>query len=82
MEDDSAKGYKFGDRALQAMERMREQRVKQIASRIVEAALGVRAYASRLPQSCAATQDFFEKIAVERCGEALLGDAQLGGVSL
>jgi IS605 OrfB family transposase len=41
MEDDSAKGYKFGDRALQAMERMREQRVKQIASRIVEAALGV-----------------------------------------
>ena len=41
-----------------------------------------RAYASRLPQSCAATQDFFEKIAVERCGEALLGDAQLGGVSL
>jgi len=41
MEDDAAKGYKFGNRTLQAMERMREQRVKQIASRIVEAALGV-----------------------------------------
>lgn len=34
MEGDSANGYKFGDRVLQTMERMREQRVKQIASRI------------------------------------------------
>lgn len=31
----------FGQRILDAMERMREQRVKQLASRIVEAALGV-----------------------------------------
>lgn len=41
MEDDSAKGYKFGDRVLQTMERMREQRVKQIASRIAASALGL-----------------------------------------
>jgi len=46
-EKDSEKGFKFGDRTLQAMERMREQRVKQIASRIVEAALGV----GRMPQT-------------------------------
>jgi IS605 OrfB family transposase len=32
---------KFGQRSLDALERMREQRVKQLASRIVEAALGV-----------------------------------------
>lgn len=31
----------FGQRSLDALERMREQRVKQLASRIVEAALGV-----------------------------------------
>src|SRR5581483_1857742 len=31
----------FGDEILQKMERMREQRVKQLASRIAEAALGV-----------------------------------------
>jgi len=37
--DDSLAG--FGKRILNAMERMRENRVKQIASRIVEAALGV-----------------------------------------
>jgi IS605 OrfB family transposase len=41
IEADSKKGWKFGDRMLQAMERMREQRVKQLASRIVEAALGI-----------------------------------------
>jgi IS605 OrfB family transposase len=41
MEDESAKGWKFGDRALQAMERMREQRVKQLASRIAGSALGL-----------------------------------------
>lgn len=41
VENDSAEGRKFGDRMLQAMEHMREQRVKQLASRIVEAALGV-----------------------------------------
>jgi hypothetical protein len=41
VEDESAKGRKFGDRALQAMERMREQRVKQLASRIVAGALGL-----------------------------------------
>lgn len=34
-------GKKFGERALRSMERMREQRVKQLASRIAEAALGV-----------------------------------------
>jgi IS605 OrfB family transposase len=32
---------KFGQRALDALEKMREQRVKQLASRIVEAALGI-----------------------------------------
>lgn len=41
-------GKKFGERALRSMERMREQRVKQLASRIAEAALGVgRAPASK-----------------------------------
>lgn len=40
MEGEAALGWKFGDRTLQTMERMREQRVKQTASRIVEAALG------------------------------------------
>lgn len=34
-------GEKFAQRTLEAIDRMREQRVKQIASRIVEAALGV-----------------------------------------
>ena len=41
MEEDAKNERKFGDRLLQAMERMREQRVKQLASRIVEAALGI-----------------------------------------
>lgn len=41
IESDSARGYKFGDRTLQAMERMREQRVKQVASRIAASALGL-----------------------------------------
>ena len=45
IEEEAAKGSKFGDRALQAMERMREQRVKQLASRIAEAALGVGRHA-------------------------------------
>jgi IS605 OrfB family transposase len=38
-DDDSLRN--FGRRILDAMERMREQRVKQLASRIVEAALGI-----------------------------------------
>lgn len=41
IEDDSAAGRKFGDTALRTMERMREQRVKQIASRIAASALGL-----------------------------------------
>ncbi len=41
IEDDSAAGRKFGDAALRTMERMREQRVKQIASRIAASALGL-----------------------------------------
>lgn len=41
IEKDARHGRKFGDRTLQAMEKMREQRVKQLASRIAEAALGV-----------------------------------------
>jgi len=38
---DPRKTEHFGQRALDALERLREQRVKQLASRIVEAALGV-----------------------------------------
>jgi hypothetical protein len=34
-------GERFGQRTLDALEEMREQRVKQLASRIVEAALGI-----------------------------------------
>ncbi len=41
IEEDAAKGCKFGDRMLQTMEHMREQRVKQLSSRIIEAALGI-----------------------------------------
>ncbi len=41
IEEDSAAGRKFGDAALRTMERMREQRVKQIASRIAASALGL-----------------------------------------
>lgn len=41
LEEDARAGRKFGDRLLQAMEQMREQRVKQLASRIIEAALGI-----------------------------------------
>ena len=40
IEEDAKHGRKFGERALRSMERMREQRVKQLASRIAEAALG------------------------------------------
>lgn len=41
IEEDSASGRKFGAKALRTMERMREQRVKQIASRIAASALGL-----------------------------------------
>ncbi|HRQ72818.1 MAG TPA: type V CRISPR-associated protein Cas12b [Phycisphaerales bacterium] len=41
IEEDSAAGRKFGEKALRTMERMREQRVKQIASRIAASALGL-----------------------------------------
>ena len=38
---DVHKSYTLGRRTLEAMERLRENRVKQLSSRIVEAALGV-----------------------------------------
>src|SRR5262249_19069257 len=41
-----------------------------------------RAYASPLLQDTVAPQDFFEKTRVQSGGEALLGDAVLGRVSL
>ena len=41
MEADALAGHKFGDTALRTMERLREQRVKQIASRIAASALGL-----------------------------------------
>lgn len=41
VEEDAKEERRFGTRALRTMERMREQRVKQLASRIAEAALGV-----------------------------------------
>lgn len=41
LEAESDQGRKFGDRILISRERMRENRVKQLASRVVEAALGI-----------------------------------------
>lgn len=41
IEEESGKGYQFGERILQTLDRLRENRIKQLASRIVEAALGV-----------------------------------------
>lgn len=41
LEAEAETGFKFGDRMLQALERLRENRIKQLASRIVEAALGI-----------------------------------------
>jgi len=41
VEEDAAKGRRFGQRMLDAFEQLRENRIKQLASRIVEAALGI-----------------------------------------
>lgn len=41
LEEESDRGYKFGDKILSAREHLRENRVKQLASRLVEAALGI-----------------------------------------
>ncbi|MGI8980463.1 MAG: type V CRISPR-associated protein Cas12b [Pirellulaceae bacterium] len=41
LETEAEKGFKFGDRILVTRERLRENRVKQLASRIVEGALGI-----------------------------------------
>lgn len=41
IERDADRGYRFGARMLDMLERLRENRIKQLASRIVEAAVGV-----------------------------------------
>jgi len=69
-ESDSSADRKFGDRALQAMERMREQRVKHIASRIVEAALGIgrieaRALAAGAPRPTARVDEVCHAVVIE-----------------